>query len=65
MSESKLQIYTIKEVSKILKTSRQQVRRMIRGGKLPAIKVGREWRIPEECLKVFLKDRAPTDNLAN
>lgn len=56
MSESKLQIYTIKEVSKILKTSRQQVRRMIRGGKLPAIKVGREWRIPEECLTGLLED---------
>lgn len=35
-------------------TSKQQVRKMIREDILPAVKVGREWRISEEYLKEFL-----------
>ena len=49
-----LKIYTVKEVAQILQTSRQQVRRMIQGEELAAVRVGREWRIPEEALKAFL-----------
>lgn len=51
-----LTVYTVRESAEILKTSRQQIRRMIRGGELVAVKVGREWRIPEENLKEFLDE---------
>ena len=51
-----LKVYTVRESAEILKTSRQQIRRMIRGGELAAVKVGREWRIPEENLKEFLEE---------
>ena len=39
------EILTVKEAAALLKTSRQQIRRMIQNGELPAVNVGREWRI--------------------
>lgn len=42
------EILTVKEAAVLLKTSRQQIRRMIQSGELPAVKIGREWRIPGE-----------------
>lgn len=51
------EILTVKEVAKLLKTTCQQVRKMIANGELSAVKVGREWRIPLECVKEFLDER--------
>ena len=34
----------------LLKVSRQHVRKMIRAGLLPAVKIGREWRIEKDYL---------------
>ena len=45
------EILTVKETAALLKTTRQQVRKMIMNGELPAVKVGREWRIPRAVLK--------------
>lgn len=42
------EILTVKETAALLKTSRQQIRRMIQSGELSAVKIGREWRIPGE-----------------
>lgn len=44
------EILTVKEAAALLKTSRQQIRRMIQKGELPAVKVGREWRISMNAL---------------
>lgn len=41
------------EAAALLKTTRQQIRKMIQSGELPAVKVGREWRIPAESLDTF------------
>lgn len=51
------EILTVKEVAKLLKTTCQQVRKMIANGELSAVKVGREWRIPLECVKKFLEEQ--------
>lgn len=48
------EILTVKETAELLKTSRVQIRRMIQGGELSAIKVGREYRIPMSCLKEYI-----------
>jgi len=48
------EILTVKEVAKLLKTSRIQVRKMIQSGELPAVMVGREYRIPVEAIKAFI-----------
>ena len=49
------EILTVKEAAQLLKTTRQQIRKMIQNGELPAVKVGREWRIPMESIQMFLE----------
>ena len=55
LSESQIEVYSVKEIAAILKTSRQQVRKMIQSEELPAVKVGREWRITSDALQEFLE----------
>nr|WP_302665408.1 helix-turn-helix domain-containing protein [uncultured Agathobaculum sp.] len=40
------EILTVKETAEQLKTTRQQIRKMIANEGLTAVKVSREWRIP-------------------
>ena len=54
MNSLEIQVYSVKEVAEILKTSRQQVRKMILAEELPAVKVGREWRVAAEHLQDFV-----------
>lgn len=49
------ELLTVKEVARLLKTSRAQVRKMIQNGELPAMRVGREYRIPLTCLREFIE----------
>lgn len=47
-------VLTVKEAAVLLKTSRQQVRKMIQSGQLAAVKVGREWRIVKDGIDALL-----------
>ncbi|HIE09386.1 MAG TPA: DNA-binding protein [Armatimonadetes bacterium] len=44
----------LSEVAEILRVSRQTVLRLIKTGQIRAIKVGRQWRVPEEALKTLI-----------
>ena len=55
LRESQIEVYYVKETAAILKTSRQQVRKMIQSEELQAVKVGREWRITSDALQEFLE----------
>ena len=48
------EILTVKEVAERLKTSQVQIRKMIQSGELPAVMVGREYRIPVEVIRAFI-----------
>lgn len=50
-----MMLLTVQETAKLLKTSKQQIRKMIRSGLIPAVRIGREWRISEEYLEQFLQ----------
>lgn len=50
------EILTVKETAALLKTTRQQVRKMIANEELPAVKVGREWRIPLASIRLFIEE---------
>lgn len=56
MTTNEFEVYSVKEVAAILKTSRQQVRKMIQNEELSAVKVGREWRVSSEALQDFMTD---------
>ena len=51
-----MELLTVREVAAYLKTTPQQVRRMIQSGELRAIKVGREYRITLSALAEFLEE---------
>ncbi len=48
-------LLTVGETAELLKTSKQQVRKMIQLGLIPAMKVGREYRVMESYLTDFLE----------
>jgi excisionase family DNA binding protein len=50
-----MELLTVRETAALLKTSQQQVRKMIRAGLLPAVKIGREWRVSSNYLQDFLE----------
>ena len=50
------EILTVKKAAVQLKTTRQQIRKMITNGELPTVKVGREWRIPLKSIRLFLTE---------
>ncbi len=51
-------ILTVKEVAALLKTTCQQVRKLIRNEELLAVRVGREWRIPMQYLVDFISENS-------
>ena len=50
------EILTVKEMDRLLKTSRQQIHKMIQNGELPAVKVGPEHRIALVWIVQFLSE---------
>lgn len=50
------ELLTVAEVAEILKTSKQQVRKMIRQQLLPALMVGREYRVSKAYLEGFIRE---------
>lgn len=51
-----MELLTVSEVARILKTSKVQVRKMIRNELLPAFMVGREYRISKAYLEEFIRE---------
>ena len=51
-----IQLLTVQEAAQLLKTTRQQIRKMIANEELPVVKVGREWRRPMESIRMFLNE---------
>lgn len=49
-----MEVLTVREVAAYLKTTRQQVRRMIQNGELASLMVGREYRVTISALADFL-----------
>jgi len=47
---------TVDEVARFLRVSYKTVFRLIAYGKMRAVKVGRQWRVPKECLREFLNE---------
>lgn len=49
------ELLTVAETAALLKTTKQQIRKMISQQLIPALKVGREWRISKAYLEEFLR----------
>lgn len=47
---------TVAEVAKIMRVSKMTVYRMVHAGELPAVRVGRSFRVPESAVTDYLRD---------
>ena len=56
-----MKILTIREAAKILKINMHTAYRYSKEGKIPAIRVGRNWRILEEVLEDWLVKKTGKD----
>ena len=57
MVHGMIDLFSVTEVAEYLKTSKQQVRKMITSGEIEAIMVGREYRITLEALASWLDNQ--------
>ena len=57
MVHGMIDLFSVTEVAEYLKTSKQQVRKMMASGELEAIMVGREYRITLEALASWLDNQ--------
>ena len=51
---------TVAEVAAIMRVSKMTVYRLVHGGELSAVRVGRSFRVPEPAVRAYLRD-ARTD----
>lgn len=52
---SDIKVYTVHELTDILKVTQRTLYRYIKAGQLKTIKLGREYRVTEDALKEFLE----------
>ncbi len=50
-----VQFLTVAEVASIMRVSKMTVYRMVHAGELPAIRVGRSFRVPEDEVHKYLR----------
>ena len=46
---------TVAEVAALMRVSKMTVYRMVHAGELPAVRVGRSFRVPEKAIQDYLK----------
>ncbi|WP_255499712.1 helix-turn-helix domain-containing protein [Nocardiopsis sp. Huas11] len=49
---------TVAEVASIMRVSKMTVYRMVHSGVLPAIRVGRSYRVPDRAVQDYLRESA-------
>lgn len=55
MNTEEIRVYSVKQAAELLQTSCHQIRKMLQRQELPAVRVGREWRVLSCDLMAFLK----------
>ncbi|WP_225752908.1 helix-turn-helix domain-containing protein [Actinotalea sp. Marseille-Q4924] len=52
--QPRLRYLTVAEVADVMRVSRMTVYRLVHGGELPAVRVGRSFRVPQDALEAYL-----------
>lgn len=50
-----IRFYTVAEVAQVMRVSRMTVYRLVHSGELPAVRVGRSYRVPERAVHDYLR----------
>ncbi|GAB3110663.1 helix-turn-helix domain-containing protein [Janibacter alkaliphilus] len=53
---AEVRFLTVAEVASIMRVSKMTVYRMVHNGDLPAVRVGRSFRVPKDAVDAYLKD---------
>lgn len=53
---SEVKFLTIAEVASVMRVSKMTVYRLVHGGELPAVRVGRSFRVAEEDVNEYLRN---------
>ena len=53
---SEMRFLTVAEVAQLMRVSRMTVYRLVHSGELPAVRVGRSFRVPERAVHDYLRD---------
>ncbi|CAB4866520.1 unannotated protein [freshwater metagenome] len=53
---SEVRFLTVAEVAAVMRVSKMTVYRLVHGGELPAVRVGRSFRVPEQAVHTYLRD---------
>ena len=53
---AELRFLTVAEVASLMRVSKMTVYRLVHGGTLPAVRVGRSFRVPERAVHDYLRD---------
>ncbi len=53
---SDVKFLTVAEVAGVMRVSKMTVYRMVHAGELPAVRVGRSFRVPEQAVHDYLRD---------
>jgi len=53
---SEVNFLTVAEVAAVMRVSKMTVYRLVHSGEMPAIRVGRSFRVPEQAVYDYLRD---------
>ena len=53
---SEVRFLTVAEVAALMRVSKMTVYRLVHSGELPAVRVGRSFRVPEQAVHDYLRD---------
>jgi excisionase family DNA binding protein len=54
-SLSEVKFLTVAEVAKLMRVSKMTVYRLVHSGELPAVQIGRSFRVPEQAVNDYLR----------
>jgi excisionase family DNA binding protein len=53
---NEVRFLTVAEVAAVMRVSKMTVYRLVHSGELPAVRVGRSFRVPEQAVHDYLRD---------
>jgi excisionase family DNA binding protein len=53
---NEVRFLTVAEVAAVMRVSKMTVYRLVHSGELPAVRVGRSFRVPEQAVHTYLRD---------
>lgn len=59
--QGRVRFLTVNEVAELMRVSRMTVYRLVHSGELPAVRVGRSFRVPQDALDAYLRSSTTVD----